>query len=93
MAMNRILNLHFLTMLTNNLEETIAFSKKMGIISQTAKCPNCQRVLEKPYIFNRSNSESKAIRYQCNRKACRGRGKRNIVSLKLTHGLARVTLH
>ena len=82
MAMNGILNLHFLTILTNTLEETIAFSKKMGIIPPTVKCPNCQRILSKPYILNRSNCDSKDIRYQCNRKVCRGRGKKNVVSLK-----------
>ena len=51
MAMNRILNLHFLMILTNTLEQTIAFSKKMGIIPPTVKCPNCQRILDKPYIL------------------------------------------
>ena len=81
MAMNGILNLHFLTILTNTLEETIAFSKKMGIIPPTVKCPNCQRILDKPYILKRSNCDTSDITYQCNKKACRARGKKNVVSL------------
>ena len=32
--------------------------------------------------MNRSKSDCKDIRYQCNRKECRGRGKRNVVSIK-----------
>ena len=82
MAMRRILNLHFLTILTNTIEETIKFAKQMGILPQSVKCPNCKRNWEKPYILNRSKSDCKDIRYQCNRKECRGRGKRNVVSIK-----------
>ena len=82
MALRRILNLHFLTILTNTIEETIKFAKQMGILPQSVKCPNCKRNLEKPYILNRSKSGCKDIRYQHNRKECRGRGKRNVVSIK-----------
>ena len=82
MAINGISNLHFLTILTNTLEETIAFSKKMGIIPPTVKCPNCQRILDKPYILKRSNCDTSDIRYQCNKKAFRARGKKNVVSWK-----------
>ena len=82
MAMNGILNLHFLMILTNTLEETIAFSKKMGIIPPMVKCLNCQRILDKPYILKKSNCDTSDIRYQCNKKACRARGKKNVVSLK-----------
>ena len=72
--MNGVINLHFLTILTNTVEETISFGKTIGILPKSVKCP--KRLLEKPYILNRSKSDCKEIRYQCNKKQCRGRGKK-----------------
>lgn len=54
MAMNGVINLHFLTILTNSLEETIEFGKKLRILPKSVICPNCKRLLEKPYFLNRS---------------------------------------
>ena len=87
MAMNGVINLHFLTILMNTLEETVAFGKKLGILPNSVKCPNCKRQLENPYFLNRSKSDCKEIRYQCNRKQCRARGKKIQYHLKLEHGL------
>ena len=54
----------------------------MNLIPKHVKCPNCSRILQKPYIFQRSKGDGKEIRYQCNRKICRGRGIKNVVSLR-----------
>ena len=35
MAMNGVINLHFLTILMNTLEETIQFGKKLGILPKS----------------------------------------------------------
>ena len=80
--MNGVINLHFLTLLTQTMEDTISFCKSTGLIPNAVKCPNCKRLLEKLYSVKRSNCDSHEIRYQCNRKVCRGRGKRNSVSIK-----------
>ena len=71
----------------NTLEETIQFGKKVGILPKSVICPNCKRLLEKPYFLNRSNSDCKEIRYQCNRKQCRARGKKIQFPSKLKLGL------
>ena len=77
MAMNGVINLHFLTILMNTLEETIKFAKTLGILPNVVKCPNCKALLEKPYFINRTNSDCKEIRYQCSKKKCRARGKKS----------------
>ena len=33
-------------------------------------------------LFKRSKGDGQEIRYQCNRKICRGRGIKNVVSLR-----------
>ena len=82
MSMNKVINLHFLTLLTQTLEDTISFCKNIGLIPKEVKCPNCKKILDKPYFVKRSNCDAHEIRYQCNKKVCRARGKRNSVSLK-----------
>ena len=82
MSQDRVINLHFLTILTNTLEETIEFCKQMNLIPKHIKCPNCSRILQKPYIVQRSKGDGQEIRYQYNKKICRGRGIRNVVSLR-----------
>ena len=68
MAMNGVINLHFLTILTNTLQDSISFGKEIGILPKFIQCPNCKRLLQKPYILKRFQSDCKEIRYQCNKK-------------------------
>ena len=70
----KVINLHYLTIITNTLDETIDFCKQVNLIHKQVKCPNCRRILIKPYLVNRSKGDGHEIRYQCNRKMCRGRG-------------------
>ena len=80
--MNGVINLHFLTILMNTLQDTISFGKEIGILPKLVQCPNCKRLLQKPYILKRFQSDCKEIRYQCNKKQCRSKGRKNTVSLK-----------
>ena len=93
MAMNGVINLHFLTILMNTLEETVEFGKKLGILPKSVKCPNCKTLLQKPYFLNRSKSDCREIRYQCNKKQYRGRGKKIQFHSKQEHGLGSHILH
>ena len=45
MSEDRIINLHFLTILKNTLEEIINFCKEIKFIPKHLKCPNCSRML------------------------------------------------
>ena len=78
----KVINLHYLTILTNTLDETVDFCKQVNLIPKQVKCPNCSRILIKPYLVNRSKGDGQEIRYQCNRKMCIGRGIKNEVSLR-----------
>ena len=68
MSKNGVINLHFLTILTQTLEDTINFSKEIGLIPNVVRCPNCKKILQKPYILNRSKGDAQEVRYQCNKK-------------------------
>ena len=70
MSKNGVINLHFLTIFMQTLEDTIRFCKKIGLLPNVVKCPNCRKLLEKPYIFNRSKGDAQEVRYQCNKKMC-----------------------
>ena len=94
MSKNGVINLHFLTILTQTLQDTIDFCKKIGLLPNVVTCPNCKKMLQKPYFINRSKGDGVEVRYQCNKKICRGRGKRNQISLKTDtwFGGSKVTL-
>ena len=77
----KVINLFYLTILTNTSNETINFCKEVNLIPKQVKCLNCSRILIKPYMVNISK-DGQEIRYQCNRKMCRGRGIKNVVSLR-----------
>ena len=78
----KVINLFYLTILTNTLNDTINFCKEVNLIPKQVKCPNCNRILIKPYVVNRSKGDGQEIRYQCNRKICRRRGFKNVVFLR-----------
>ena len=97
MALNGVINLDFLTILMNTLQDTISFGKEIGILPKSVQCPNCKRLLQKTYILKRFRSDHKEIRYQCNKNK-----KQNNVELKegnilfllkLEHGLGSHILH
>ena len=44
MSEDRIINLHFLTILKITLEQNITFCKEMKLIPKHLKCPNCSRM-------------------------------------------------
>ena len=80
--MNGVINLHFLAILMNTIQDTISFGKEIRILSKSVQWPNCKRLLQKPYILKRFQSDCKEIRYQCNKKQCRAQGRKNTVSFK-----------
>ena len=88
MAMRGILNLHFLTILTNTIEETIKFAKKMGILPQSVKCPNCKRNLEKPYILIDLKVTAKILDTSVIKRNVEVEEKEMLYLLKLEHGSA-----
>ena len=70
MSKNGVINLHFLTILTQTLQDTIDFCKKIGLLPNVVRCPNCKKILKKPYFINRSEGDGVEVRYQCNKKKC-----------------------
>lgn len=82
MALSKVrpINLYRLSKITETTQSTIDFCKDIGLIPKEVKCPNCGDNLDKPYfIKNRATTQ---IRYQCNKRQCRGQGKKNSISLK-----------
>ena len=67
-------NLYRLSKITDTTESTINFVKDVGSIPK--KCPTCSTVLEKPYYVK--NRKVTQIHYQCNKRSCRGSGKKKI---------------
>ena len=43
MSKNGVINLHFLTILTQTLQDTIDFCKKIGLLPNVVTCPNCKK--------------------------------------------------
>ena len=67
-------NLYRLSKITDTTESTINFVKDVGLIPTSVKCPTCSAVLEKPYYVK--NRKATQIHYQCNKRSCRGSGKK-----------------
>ena len=78
MSMNKVINLHYLTLLTNTLEDTISFCKSIGLLPKEVNCPNCKKKLDKPYFVKRTKCDAHEIHYQCNKK-CAGEEERGIL--------------
>ena len=68
-------NLYRLSKITDTTESTINFVKDVGLIPKSVKCPTYSPVLEKPYYVK--NRKATQICYQCNKRSCRGSGKKN----------------
>ena len=47
MSKNGVINLHFLTLLTQTLEDTIVFCKNIGLLPNEVKCPICKKSINK----------------------------------------------
>ena len=76
----RPVNLYRLSQITEKNDTSIEFCKYVGLIPKQVNCPTCSAILEKPYYIKNRNATQ--IRYQCNKRSCRGSGKRNTISLK-----------
>ena len=70
----RPVNLYRLTQITEKSDTSIEFCKDVGLIPKQVNCPTCSAILEKPYYIK--NRKSTQIRYQCNKRSCRGSGKK-----------------
>ena len=54
----------------------------MKLLPKEVKFPSCKKILEKPYIVKWSKGISEEIKYQCNKKKCRAKGRHNSISIK-----------
>ena len=70
----------------NTIQDTISFRKEIGILPKSVQCPNCKRLLQKPYILKRFQSDCKEIRYQCNKNNVELKEGKILFLLKLEHG-------
>lgn len=81
--MSHVVNLYFLTHITDNDDDLLAFCKDIKLIPAHVKCPCCRKKLCKPYLLKRSTSMLfQEIRYQCNRLLCKKSHKPNSVSIR-----------
>ena len=80
--MERKINLYFLTKITENKDDLIRFCSEIKLIPTKVKSPCCKRILKKPYIIEKKDRSFQEIRYQCNKRLCRGKAKRNSISFR-----------
>ena len=80
--MERKINLYFLTKITENKDDLIRFCSEIKLIPKKVKSPCCKRILKKPYIIEKKDRSFQEIRYQCNKRLCRGKAKRNSISFR-----------
>ena len=74
------INLFKLTKLTETDDSTIELCKEFGLFPKEITCPNCNGILDKVYkVKNRSTN---IFRFQCNKRDCRKKGKKNTVTLR-----------
>ena len=63
------------------MKSTIDFCQQFGLFPKEIKCPNCNETLDKLYKM-KNNSNGTRYRYQCNKRNCRKKGKKNYVNLR-----------
>ena len=79
--MKSFINLFKLTKITDTDESTIDFCKEFGLFPKEIKYPNCNDTLDKLYKM-KNNSSGTRFRYQCKKRNCRKKGKKNSVNLR-----------
>ena len=65
---NRVINLFYLTKLTETYDTTIEFCKDTGLLPNSVNCPNCHKESVKPYVMSTTKANSDDIRYICHKK-------------------------
>ena len=82
MCTDRVINLYFLTKITEDQNDLFKFCQNLKILPKQVTCPSCRCNLTKPYVLKRSKSKRSEIRYQCNKRKCQRSEKPNSVSLR-----------
>ena len=63
-------------------DSTLKFCQDIGLLAKSVLCPTCKCSLNRVYKVKESKRRRIRCKFQCNKRKCRGKGKKNVVPLR-----------